>query len=119
MSLRRLSGDPARAQHWCAQLGQSLGASSAGQPRLLLLLAGTDTAAVPGISAAGSTPAARQRTAAAGKTSDWKKAIVTLKEGDKIVLPPAGSDSKWRSGNDRGTPKQGGLLPAPPRRGMR
>ena len=28
----------------------------------------------------------RQRTAAEGKTSDWKKAIVTLKEGDKIVL---------------------------------
>jgi uncharacterized protein (TIGR00303 family) len=33
--------------------------------RLLLLLAGTDTAAVPGISAAGSTPAARRLTAAA------------------------------------------------------
>ena len=28
----------------------------------------------------------RQRTAQAGKTSDWKKAIVTLKEGDKISL---------------------------------
>jgi large subunit ribosomal protein L23 len=28
----------------------------------------------------------RQRTAQAGKTADWKKAIVTLKEGDKIVL---------------------------------
>lgn len=28
----------------------------------------------------------RQRTAQAGKTSDWKKAIVTLKEGDKIIL---------------------------------
>jgi large subunit ribosomal protein L23 len=28
----------------------------------------------------------RQRTASAGKTPDWKKAIVTLKEGDKIVL---------------------------------
>ena len=28
----------------------------------------------------------RQRTKQAGKTSDWKKAIVTLKEGDKIVL---------------------------------
>ena len=28
----------------------------------------------------------RQRTAQAGKTSDWKKAIVTLKAGDKIVL---------------------------------
>ncbi|HHY84397.1 MAG TPA: 50S ribosomal protein L23 [Verrucomicrobia bacterium] len=28
----------------------------------------------------------RQRTAHEGYTSDWKKAIVTLKEGDKIVL---------------------------------
>ena len=28
----------------------------------------------------------RKRTVQAGKTSDWKKAIVTLKDGDKIVL---------------------------------
>ena len=28
----------------------------------------------------------RQRTTQAGKASDWKKAIVTLKEGQKIVL---------------------------------
>lgn len=28
----------------------------------------------------------RQRTASAGKAPNWKKAIVTLKEGDKIVL---------------------------------
>lgn len=28
----------------------------------------------------------RQRTSQAGQTSDWKKAIVTLKAGDKIVL---------------------------------
>lgn len=28
----------------------------------------------------------RQRTAQAGKTPDWKKAIVTLKRGDKINL---------------------------------
>ena len=28
----------------------------------------------------------RQRTPQAGKSRDWKKAIVTLKEGDKIVL---------------------------------
>ena len=28
----------------------------------------------------------RQRTKQAGKAPDWKKAIVTLKEGDKIVL---------------------------------
>jgi large subunit ribosomal protein L23 len=30
--------------------------------------------------------ARRERTAAAGKKSDWKKAIVTLKEGEKIEL---------------------------------
>jgi large subunit ribosomal protein L23 len=30
--------------------------------------------------------ARRQRTASAGQTSNWKKAIVTLKEGQKIVL---------------------------------
>jgi len=28
----------------------------------------------------------RQRTAQAGKDPDWKKAIVMLKEGDKIIL---------------------------------
>ena len=28
----------------------------------------------------------RERTAAFGRKSDWKKAIVTLKEGDKIEL---------------------------------
>lgn len=28
----------------------------------------------------------RQRTTQAGKAADWKKAIVTLKEGEKIVL---------------------------------
>jgi large subunit ribosomal protein L23 len=28
----------------------------------------------------------RQRTIQAGKAPDWKKAIVTLKDGDKIVL---------------------------------
>ena len=30
--------------------------------------------------------ARRQRTKQAGQTSNWKKAVVTLKEGDKIVL---------------------------------
>ena len=30
--------------------------------------------------------ARRQRTSQAGKAPDWKKAIVTLREGDKIVL---------------------------------
>lgn len=28
----------------------------------------------------------RQRTKQAGRTSNWKKAIVTLKDGDKIIL---------------------------------
>jgi len=28
----------------------------------------------------------RQRTSQAGQTPDWKKAIVTLKDGDKITL---------------------------------
>jgi large subunit ribosomal protein L23 len=30
--------------------------------------------------------ARRQRTHQAGRTPNWKKAIVTLKEGDKIIL---------------------------------
>lgn len=30
--------------------------------------------------------ARRQRTIQAGKAMDWKKAIVTLKEGEKIIL---------------------------------
>jgi large subunit ribosomal protein L23 len=30
--------------------------------------------------------ARRQRTHQAGKSPDWKKAVVTLKEGDKIVI---------------------------------
>lgn len=30
--------------------------------------------------------ARRQRTAQAGTTSEWKKAVVTLKDGDKITL---------------------------------
>ena len=30
--------------------------------------------------------ARRKRTLQAGRTSDWKKAIVTLKDGDKIIL---------------------------------
>jgi len=30
--------------------------------------------------------ARRKRTLQAGRTNDWKKAIVTLKDGDKIIL---------------------------------
>lgn len=42
-----------------------------------------------------------------------------LKEGDRLVLPPAGADSRWR--NDPNRPRTNGLLPAPPSRrgGMR
>ena len=58
--LRRLSGDPLQAQRWCEQL-----AARAASTRVLLLLAGTATAAVPGISAAGATPKSRRFTAAA------------------------------------------------------
>jgi len=60
LAARRLSGDGPRAERWCARM-----AASALDSRLLLLLAGTDTAAVTGISAAGSTPESRRRTAAA------------------------------------------------------
>jgi len=60
LTLQRLSGDPRQAEHWCSQL-----AASAEATRVLLLLAGTETAAVPGISAAGATPDSRRLTAAA------------------------------------------------------
>ncbi|MFM8544057.1 MAG: NaMN--DMB phosphoribosyltransferase, partial [Vulcanococcus sp.] len=61
---RLLSGDPLLAMRWWQRMAQG----AQGQPcscRVLLLLAGTQTAAVPGISAAGATPEARRRTAAA------------------------------------------------------
>lgn len=57
---RRLSGAPDTAQRWCDAV-----VPAATTSRLLLLLAGTQTAAVPGISAAGATPEARRLTAAA------------------------------------------------------
>jgi uncharacterized protein (TIGR00303 family) len=62
--LRRLSGEPEAAARWCLRLSGCL-QPPARPCRVLLLLAGTDTAAVPGISAAGATPAARRATAAA------------------------------------------------------
>ncbi len=55
-----LSGAPVAAERWCQRL-----AAEASQTRVLLLLGGTDTAAVPGISAAGATPESRRYTAAA------------------------------------------------------
>jgi len=57
---RLLCGPPAQARAWCEAWGPS-----APLPQLLLALAATDTAAVEGISAAGSTPASRRQTAAA------------------------------------------------------
>jgi uncharacterized protein (TIGR00303 family) len=65
LNLRRLSGDPALADRWCARLRRPWLEANLPLPQVVLVLAGTDTAAVPGISAAGATPAARQRTAAA------------------------------------------------------
>ncbi len=64
--------------------GTAAGAESWGRPwrqgwqeaEVLVLLAGTDTAAVPGISAAGATPASRRRTAAA--------------DAELLLLGPAG-----------------------------
>ncbi len=55
-----ISGSPVEAGHWWCH-----GAAGADRAQVLLLLAATDTAAIPGISAAGSTPAARRLTAAA------------------------------------------------------
>ncbi|MBC1261360.1 nicotinate-nucleotide--dimethylbenzimidazole phosphoribosyltransferase [Synechococcus sp. BSF8S] len=55
-----LCGDPGQARRWCERLAREWSAT-----QVLLLLAGTDTAAVPGISAAGATPEVRRRTAAA------------------------------------------------------
>lgn len=56
----QLTGDAAQADRWTMQM------TAGWQDALvLLLLAGTDTAAVPGISAAGATPDSRRRTAAA------------------------------------------------------
>ena len=57
---QRLHGEPAAADRWCRRWSASLG-----DCRVLLLLAATETAAVPGISAAGASPAARLTTAAA------------------------------------------------------
>ena len=57
---RLLQGDPAAAQAWGAAWRDSLPETS-----VLLLLAATETAAVPGISAAGASPESRRTTAAA------------------------------------------------------
>lgn len=58
--LRRLAGDPAAAAAWQERWSRDWAST-----RVLLLLAATLTAEVPGISAAGATPESRRRTAAA------------------------------------------------------
>ena len=55
-----ISGSLPQALHWWRH-----GLAGAGEAQVLLLLAATESAAVPGISAAGATPEARRRTAAA------------------------------------------------------
>jgi uncharacterized protein (TIGR00303 family) len=55
-----LSGPPLVAERWCARWRQGWRAT-----QVLVLLAATETAAVPGISAAGATPESRRATAAA------------------------------------------------------
>lgn len=60
MGPRQLCGDPVLGAQWCARV-----AAQARRARVLLLLAGTETAAVEGISAAGATAASRRLTAAA------------------------------------------------------
>jgi len=78
---RQLHGDPVLGQRWCERI-----ADAAMEPccRLLLLLAGTDTAAVPGISAAGATPASRRLTAAA----DAELLVLGLSHPRPHTLPP-------------------------------
>jgi uncharacterized protein (TIGR00303 family) len=56
----QLTGDADQAERWAKQM-----AAGWQDALVVLLLAGTDTAAVPGISAAGATPDSRRRTAAA------------------------------------------------------
>ena len=65
-----VSGDAAVAANWCDRARRGLG-----QGEFLLVLAATATAAVAGISAAGSTPESRRFTAAA--------------DGELVVLGPA------------------------------
>ncbi|KEF41035.1 MAG: hypothetical protein ER33_13530 [Cyanobium sp. CACIAM 14] len=68
---RRIAGSAAAAALWCLRWRERWPGSE-----LLLLLAATETAAVPGISAAGATPASRRRTAAA--------------DAELLLLGPAG-----------------------------
>ncbi len=58
--MNRIGGQPAQDRLWRERIARDWP-----QAQLLLLLAGTDTAAVPGISAAGATALVRRRTAAA------------------------------------------------------
>lgn len=81
--VHRLSGDPLLAEHWCARLAAAVAPGGCGC-RVLLLLAGTETAAVSGISAAGATPASRRRTAAA----DAELLLLGPAQARPHALPP-------------------------------
>ena len=80
---RCLSGDAEAASRWCTRLAECL-QPPASPCQVLLLLAGTDTAAVPGISAAGATPASRRGTAAA----DAELLLLGPKRSRPHALPP-------------------------------
>ena len=76
---RRLSGAPEAADRWCQRWRDNRAGVE-----LLLLLAATETAAVEGISAAGSTPDSRRRTAAA----DAELLVLGPAAGRPHALPP-------------------------------
>lgn len=77
--MRQLCGDPAVAAAWSRAWGHGCP-----EPELLLLLAATETAAVEGISAAGSTPASRRLTAAA----DAELLLQGMAAHRRHALPP-------------------------------
>jgi uncharacterized protein (TIGR00303 family) len=88
VSLRRLAGPPAAAQAWCNRVGQHWA-----RTEVLVVLAATATAAVPGISAAGATAASRRRTAAAdaellqlGPAAERRHALPPLPAGVSPAL---------------------------------
>ena len=60
MPLRRIAGSAPDAEHWCLPWLKHWN-----HAQVMVLLAATDTAAIPGISAAGATAASRRATAAA------------------------------------------------------
>ena len=84
----QLTGDADQAERWAKQM-----AAGWQDALVVLLLAGTDTAAVPGISAAGATPDSRRRTAAAD-------AELLLLGPDTPAPRPAATAGRRQSGAD-------------------